>query len=172
MSPQPKPVTPEDFPPIEIAPAAPAPSKPAEKAPEPVPVAKAPEAKAPEVKPPEDKTPVAANAEADVSRTLQGWANAWSNKDVKSYLAYYANDFQTPNGMARKAWETERAQRIDKPGKLQVSVDNIKVTLAGDKATVRFRQHYTSASLKTSASKTVVFVKSGGKWLIQQERVG
>ena len=158
----------------EVAKPAPiaAPSKPAEKAPEPVPVAKAPEAKAPEVKPPEDKTPVAANAEADVSRTLQGWANAWSNKDVKSYLAYYANDFQTPNGMARKAWETERAQRIDKPGKLQVSVDNIKVTLAGDKATVRFRQHYTSASLKTSASKTVVFVKSGGKWLIQQERVG
>ena len=108
----------------------------------------------------------------EVSRTLQAWANAWSNKDVKAYLGYYASDFQTPNGMARKAWETERTQRIDKPGKLQVGVDNIKVTVAGDKATVRFRQHYTSASLKTSTSKTVVFVKSGGKWLIQQERVG
>jgi ketosteroid isomerase-like protein len=91
---------------------------------------------------------------------------------VKTYLSYYASDFQTPNGMARKAWETERTQRIDKPGKLQVSVDDIKVSVAGDKATVRFRQHYTSSTLKTSASKTVVFVKSAGKWLIQQERVG
>ena len=74
--------------------------------------------------------------------------------------------------MARKAWEAERTQRIDRPGKLQVSVDDIKVSLAGDKATVRFRQHYVSATLKSSANKTVVFVKSGGKWLIQQERVG
>lgn len=74
--------------------------------------------------------------------------------------------------MARKAWEAERTQRIDKPGKLLVSVDEIKVSIAGDKATVRFRQHYNSASLKTTASKTVVFTRSEGKWLIQQERVG
>ncbi len=168
------PAEPEKVAVAEAAKPAPAavPSKPAEKAPEPAAVAKAPEAKAPEAKAPEDKTPAAAGAEAEVSKTLQGWANAWSNKEVKAYFAYYASDFQTPNGMARKAWETERTQRIDKPGKLQVSVDNIKVTLAGDKATVRFRQHYTSASLNTSTSKTVVFVKSGGKWLIQQERVG
>ncbi len=146
------------------------PAKPVEKAPEPV---KTPAVKPVAEKPPVTPTPVAASGEADiVSKALQGWASAWSNKDVKAYLAYYASDFQTPNGMARKSWEAERTQRIDKPGKLQVSVDDIKVSIAGDKATVRFRQHYTSATLKTSASKTVVFVKSGGRWLIQQERVG
>ena len=144
------------------------PGKPVEKAPEPKATVKAPEVKVLEAKAPE----AAAGADAEVSRTLLAWANAWSNKDVKAYLGYYASDFQTPNGMARKSWESERSQRIDKPGKLQVSVDSIKVAFAGDKATVRFRQHYTSASLKTSTSKTVVFVKSGGKWLIQQERVG
>ena len=164
-----RPAEPDKFAVAEAAKPAPAavPSKPAEKAPEPAAVAKAPEAKAPDA-----KTPPAANAESEVSKTLLGWASAWSSKDVKAYLGYYASDFQTPNGMARKAWEAERNQRIDKPGKLQVSVDNIKVALAGDKATVRFRQYYTSASLKTATSKTVVFVKSGGKWLIQQERVG
>jgi len=90
---------------------------------------------------------------------------------VKAYLGYYASDFQVPNGMARKAWEAERTQRIDKPGKLQVTVDEVKLAFADDKVTVRFRQHYTSATLKTSTSKTLVFVKSAGKWLIQQERV-
>lgn len=143
------------------------PSRPPEKTPEP-PVA----AKAPETKAQSEKPPLSTNNESEVINTLLGWASAWSNKDVKAYLGYYASDFQTPNAMPRKSWETERTQRIDKPGKLQVSVDDIKVTLAGDKATVRFRQHYTSATLKTSASKTVVFVKSGGKWLIQQERLG
>jgi tetratricopeptide (TPR) repeat protein len=155
------------------------PSKPVEKIAEPAkvekmaekPVEKALEAKAAST-PPVKTNADAGNSEADVNKALQGWAKAWSSKDVKGYLSYYASDFQTPNGMPRKAWETERTQRIDKPGKLHVSVDDIRTTVAGDKATVRFRQHYESASLKTSASKTLVFVRSGSKWLIQQERVG
>ncbi len=106
-----------------------------------------------------------------MTRAVQAWASAWTRKDVKAYLASYANDFQTPNGINRKAWETERTQRIDKPGKLQVSVEDIKVSLSGDKATVKFRQHYTSATLKSSASKTLVMVRNGNRWLIQQERV-
>jgi ketosteroid isomerase-like protein len=150
------------------------PAKLVEKAPEPAkiekPAEKAPDAKTASVTP---TKPVATEgANEDVTKALQGWASAWSRKDVKAYLAYYASDFQTPNGVPRKTWEAERTQRIDKPGKLQISVDDIKVSLADDKATVRFRQHYSSASLKTTATKTVVFVRSGGKWLIQQERVG
>ena len=146
----------------------PPPVKAADKVAEPVEAAKAPE-----VKGPADKAPVAPTAaESEVSKTLQAWASAWSRKDVKSYLGYYAADFRTPNGMARKAWEAERTQRIDKPGKLQVSVDELKVSLDGDKATVKFRQHYVSATLKSSTNKTVVFIKSGSKWLISQERVG
>ncbi len=168
--------------PVKAAPAAAQPQAPAA-APTPEvaipvkPVAKAPEAAA-TVKPVEAKSPVvekqpaADNQESELIKLVLGWANAWSRKDVPTYLAYYANDFQTPNKMARKAWENERRQRIDKPGKLQVIVEDVKVSIAGDKATVRFRQHYTSASLKTSTSKTLVFVKSGNKWLIQQERVG
>lgn len=144
------------------------PAKTVEKAPEPVAAAKP--APAPTDSAVADKAPLAA-AEAEVTKTLLGWANAWSRKDVKAYLAHYASDFQPPNGQTRKAWETERAQRIDKPGKLQVKVDDIKVTLSGDKATVRFRQSYASATLKSSAGKTIVFVKSGNKWLISQERI-
>ena len=70
------------------------------------------------------------------------------------------------------AIQTERKQRIDKPGKLQVTVDDIKVSISGDTATVRFRQQYTSATLKSTTSKTLTLVKSDNKWLIQQERVG
>ena len=161
--------TPAAAPAVAAAPSNP-PGKPLEKPPEPSTTAKTPEAVAPEA--PSEKSPLATASESEVSKALQGWASAWSRKDVKGYLGYYAKDFQTPNGMARKDREAERTQRIDKPGKLQVSVDEINVTVAGDKATVRFRQHYASSTLKSSASKTVVFVKSRGKWLIQQERVG
>lgn len=129
------------------------------------------EAKAAAEKAPAEKAPVATADEAELTKALQNWASAWSRKDVKGYLSFYASSFQPPNGLTRKAWEAERAQRIDKPGKLQVKVDDIKVALAGDKATVRFRQSYESATLKSSAGKTMVFVKSGARWLIQQERI-
>lgn len=164
--PEPEPVK------VSTAEAKPAPAKPVEKTPEPAAPVKAVEAKAPEAKPAADKVVAAPSADSAITKALQGWASAWSSKDVKTYLSYYASDFQPPNGMTRKAWETERSQRIDKPGKLQVVVDNVSVTINGEKATVKFRQHYTSSTLKTSATKTVVFVKSGSKWLIQQERVG
>ena len=113
-----------------------------------------------------------ASTESEIVSAVQGWAAAWSKKDVKTYLGHYAPDFQTPNGMPRKAWETERQQRIDKPGKIQVSVADVKVSLNGDKATVKFRQDYKSATLNSSAGKTLVLIRVGGKWLIQQERVG
>jgi tetratricopeptide (TPR) repeat protein len=164
------------------APHAPAPIAAPVAAPAPVAAAgtKAPAAeKAPEKVQPADvvKTTAPAktadgNAESDINRSLQGWAAAWAKKDVRAYLGYYASDFQTPKGASRKAWEAERAQRIDKPGKLQIAVEDVRVTLAGDKATVHFRQNYRSETLKSSTTKTVVFVRSGGKWLIQQERVG
>jgi tetratricopeptide (TPR) repeat protein len=154
--------------------AAPPAAKPAEKAAEPVPAAKMPETKVvDEAKAPAEKPQEAASAiEADLKKTLLAWASAWSRKDVKGYLSYYANNFQTPKGVARKEWEAERAKRIDKPGKLQVSVDDIRISIADDQATVKFRQNYVSSSLKSSTGKTLVFVKSGSKWLIQQERVG
>lgn len=151
--------------------------------------AKAPETKPAETKPIETKPVVAAvetekpvakattkptgNPTIEVTKAVEAWAAAWSRKDVKTYLAAYAKDFQTPNGQARAAWEAERTSRVGKPGAIQVGVDNLKVALNGnDKATAHFRQNYKSASLKTSTNKTLVLVRQEGSWLIQQERVG
>lgn len=39
-----------------------------------------------------------------------------------------------------------------------------------DHATVKFRQSYRASHLKTSGNKTLLMVKSGDKWLIQEER--
>lgn len=108
----------------------------------------------------------------DPAKALRAWADAWSHKDVNAYLAAYAPDFQPPGGQNRKAWENERASRIKKPGAIVVGVEKITAESNGsDKATVRFRQNYRSANLKSSAMKTLVFVRHNGRWLIQQERV-
>lgn len=144
-------------------------------APQPAPAKVTVAAKTPEKEKPQETAKAAAKSDADESaltKQVQSWAGAWSRKDVKGYLNHYAGNFQVPGGGSRQSWEKERSARIDKPGKIQVQVEDIKVSMNGDKATVRFKQHYKSATLSSSASKTLVFTKSGGKWLILQEKVG
>lgn len=113
-----------------------------------------------------------ANATTEITQAIDLWAAAWSRKDVKAYLAAYARDFKTPGGESRSAWEAGRQKRIDKPGEIQVSIENLRVTVDGDTATAKFRQHYKSATLKSSSNKVLQMGKRDGKWLILQERVG
>jgi hypothetical protein len=53
-----------------------------------------------------------------------------------------------------------------------VSVVGPRVTFTdATTARVNFRQNYTSDNLKTTGRKTLVLVKQGERWLIQQELV-
>lgn len=159
------------------APAArPVESKPAEAKAAPAPAAApvATPAPAPAPKPGPAKAP---DAKSEITAAVDAWLAAWSKKDVTAYLAHYAKDFQTPDGQSRKEWETDRSQRVGKPGKIEVSRDKLSIKVEGSdkdvmRAVVRFRQGYKSATFNSSSGKTLVLVKRGGKWLIQQERVG
>ena len=119
-------------------------------------------------------TAAAPQAQAsEVLKAVNGWAQAWSNNDVGGYLGYYAADFQTPRGEPRSDWEAARKARIAKPKKIDVKVEIPKVTFnEGNRVSVTFRQNYNSPNLKVSSMKTLVLVKSGERWLIQQELVG
>jgi len=149
----------------------------------------APQATAPQVAPPKPaapaepakepvKEPAKAAAPAGPSpevvlNAVNGWATAWASNDVEAYLARYAPSFKTPDGEPRKEWESERRSRVAKPRKIEVRVESPKVTFNdANRATVTFRQFYRSNTFKATASKTLVMVKSGNQWLIQEELVG
>lgn len=130
-----------------------------------------------QIAPPVAETPKpaadTASLDAEIIAAVDGWLAAWSKKDVKAYLGYYAKDFRTPGGQSRKAWETERTQRVGKAGRIEVSRDKVSIRMDGsEKATVHFRQSYKSAGFNSNALKTLVMVREGGRWLIQQERAG
>jgi len=105
-------------------------------------------------------------------KTVRAWASAWARKDVPGYLAHYAKDFKTPKGESRGDWEKGRKQRINAAKKIEVEVESPKVSISGDSAaSVSFRQVYRSDVVKAAGTKTLVMVKSNGKWLIHEERV-
>lgn len=182
-------IKPPPPPPPSVAPApaaAPAPAvSTASVAPPPLITARAPDkpaapvierkAVAPQAEPAPEAAPQKAShsaAEAEVLSAVNTWADAWSSKDVRGYLASYASSFHTPNGMPRKEWEDERRQRIDKPGTIRVSMENVVIEVDGQKAKAHFRQHYRSANIKSSTSKTLIMIRSGGRWQIEQELLG
>ena len=151
--------------PVAAAPAAAVAAKEPAKAEPAKPAAKEP------AKEPAKAAPV--SEEGAVIKAVERWAQAWSSNDVDGYLARYAPNFKTPDGESRKAWETERRTRVAKPRKIEVKVEAPKVTFKdANTASVSFRQHYRSNSFKASAGKTLIMIKSGNQWLIQQELVG
>ena len=140
-----------------------APPKAAEKAPE--------QAKAPEKT--EKPAPPAADPTAEVLSAVNGWAQAWSKKDADAYLAFYAKDFDPPGKQSRADWEKARRERIAAPKSISVDVASPKVTMRGnDSAQVTFRQTYRSDVFKGTSNKTLVMVKSDGRWQIREEKGG
>ena len=138
--------------------------------PQAAPVEAAPVVAAPPAASTIQQEPAAADNSAEVLKTVNAWAAAWSSKDVKKYLSFYAPDFKTPDGEKRANWEASRQERISKPKSIHVGISNATVSFSdGNRATVKFRQSYQAKHLKTSGNKTLQMVKSSGSWLIIEE---
>ena len=107
----------------------------------------------------------------EVLDTVTAWADAWSAQNVEKYLSFYADDFKTPHGESRAEWAATRKQRVSTPKSIKVIISRASVKFSDKShATVKFRQHYRASHLKVAGSKTLLMVKSGNKWLIQEER--
>ena len=132
------------------------------------PVAPTPAAPVPAASP----APAATNSTAEVEAAVRAWAKAWSSKDVRAYLAAYAKEFNPPGTQSRAAWEEQRRGRIGNKAAISVKLENLTVTINGDKATAKFRQDYKSGALSVSSRKSLELVKTGGRWQIIKESVG
>ena len=104
-------------------------------------------------------------------KAVKAWAAAWSAQNSKKYLSFYTSDFKLPGKQSRKEWEASRKERIAKPKSIEVGISDAGVSFSdASHATVKFRQSYRASHLKTSSRKTLLMVKSGGDWRIQEER--
>ena len=108
----------------------------------------------------------------DITSAVHDWAKAWAAKDMPSYLSAYGKDFVPAGKQSRKAWETERRDRIVGKSRISVKIDDLQVKVAGAKATARFRQSYSAGALNTQSRKTLEMVKVQNQWLIVRESVG
>jgi Flp pilus assembly protein TadD len=133
------------------------------------PVLTPPAAPAP-VKPP---APVVTDKLAkDVENAVLAWAKAWMTKDMTAYLGAYGKEFDPPGNQSRSAWAEERKKRIVGKATISLKLENLSITVNGNRAIAKFRQDYRANKLAVSSRKTLELVKSGEQWLIVKEFTG
>ena len=120
--------------------------------------------------------PAAASADSAAEQAAQeavlAWAKAWSAKDLASYLGAYSKEFTPPGKQSRAAWEEDRRKRIVGKSSISVKLDNLDVSISGNKAVAKFRQHYHAGALSVSSRKTLHLLKTGDHWQITKESSG
>lgn len=105
-----------------------------------------------------------------ITAAVNGWAKAWSDKNVDAYIASYSDSFKPAKGLSRSAWEQQRRERISKPSKISVELSNLSIASNDNNAArVQFKQLYRADSKPIRTNKTLVMKKVGDNWLIDQE---
>ena len=106
---------------------------------------------------------------AALNETLNQWRQAWSAKNVTSYLSFYGPDFVPPKGLNRTTWEAARNERISSKEKIVIDIQNLRLQINNNTATAKFTQAYRDERLRMTDSKTLVWQKLNGRWLILRE---
>ncbi|MBF0460517.1 MAG: tetratricopeptide repeat protein [Magnetococcales bacterium] len=115
-------------------------------------------------------TAAAGSVQAELERTVEGWAKVWAAKQVDEYLAFYSETYTPEKFPNREAWKQQRRLAISAAGAIKVKVANMKVTVTdASHAQVTFMQSYWSRRYQDQVSKTLVLQKEGAAWKIVRE---
>lgn len=115
------------------------------------------------------KAPSANAVDAVLSR-VDAWSQAWKNKDIDTYLSFYAEKFVPEQKISRAEWQSQRQKRLSSKDALDISLSQINVQVNGDKATEEFVQHYSANGKKEDTNKRLTLSNVNGEWLIVREQ--
>lgn len=114
------------------------------------------------------------NSDIQVRELIEGWRQAWAQRDVEAYLGYYSQQFVPANGQTFSAWRKARQQNLSSRSSILVGIKDIRVErIDDDRIQATFFQDYASGAYQESARpKTLMFERADKKWLISGERQG
>lgn len=107
----------------------------------------------------------------DARATVESWAQAWSERDVKGYLAHYGDGFTPERGASRAAWEKSRRQMIERRRSITVKLADLRLTQGSDgRIVARYVQNYTADTYReTGTPKRLVLERQSDGWRIVAE---
>ena len=104
----------------------------------------------------------------DVGAVIYAWANAWKNKDTKSYLSFYSPSFHSKD-LNYSNWMKKKTKLFQRPGAIALEILYLSVFIKNNSAHVSFIQKYKDAYHSDVGEKKMVLVNSQGTWKIASE---
>lgn len=104
----------------------------------------------------------------EINEMVNGWLEAWNQKDLQAYSAYYSDDFRAGN-LSRKWWMGDKKVKFARDGDIEVTAQNLKVTVEMEEAVVLFEQRYQSQAYRDNGLKIMKLTKKDGSWKIVSE---
>lgn len=119
---------------------------------------------------PETPSVLDESTRADIEQLIIGWASAWSQQDVMSYLNFYTYGYSPSQDVTHRQWRQGRDKRLTKPAFIKVTVSDISLAQMDDGG-VRtvFRQAYQSNTYEDVVYKTLIFRQQQDGWKIATE---
>ncbi|RZP21635.1 MAG: tetratricopeptide repeat protein [Burkholderiaceae bacterium] len=102
-----------------------------------------------------------------IKKLVFEWAEAWSKKEFENYINFYSKNFKNKRAKSFDDWSKYREPRVDRRGKIKLSITKIKVDVLTDGiAEVSFNQRYQSGSTRLFTRKKMRLKKEGQNWKI------
>lgn len=107
---------------------------------------------------------------ADLYKTSQDWMSAWSNRNLESYIGFYANDFYS-SGKNLKAYRTYKKAVFNRYKEMSVSMDNVRIVTHSKYALVMMNQDFKGDKLFKSDGRKLLYWRRSetGQWQIVRE---
>lgn len=100
---------------------------------------------------------------------VQKWREAWSQKDLTTYMDHYSEEFRSA-GMNKRRWERFKAGLNRAYETIDVKISDPSIFVHGDHMVVRFLQSYQSDKKADYGEKVLYWEKeSDGQWRIVGE---
>ena len=107
--------------------------------------------------------------QAEVRSTLNAWRDAWTQRNVPTYLSFYVATFKGSESTPEN-WRASRKRIISHAKKIEVSIGEPEIRIdAPDHASATFSQKYRADNKRDAGSKTLQLRRIDGRWLIEQE---
>lgn len=100
----------------------------------------------------------------EVEMATEEWRKAWSARQLDVYLSFYGTAF--PN---RASFIRRKTSIVQAAARIEVVIDNLKVTVNGNEARALFRQSYRSDKFQSVDQKELVWTREGGRLVIVAE---
>lgn len=114
------------------------------------------------------------NNDDQVLDLLEAWRQAWSNRDVESYLSHYAPDFTPADGQKRADWAAARRKNISSRPDINVQVREPRLErIDENQIRLEFLQDYAAGAFREKdQAKTLLLVRKNDRWQIAGEWQG